>query len=88
MIEAAASNTLVISSDCPCGPKEFIGTNSGLLFVNNNSISLEKKILQFLDMNDDEIKKLKINAKKKSIKFTKLNHYQILSSHFNNLNLI
>ena len=81
MIEAAACNTFIISSNCPSGPKEFVGTNNGLLFKNNDIESLEKNILEFLKMNSNEIKKKKIGAKKKSIYFTKFRHYKILSNH-------
>ena len=81
MIEAAACNTFIISSNCPSGPKEFVGTDNGLLFENNNIHSLEKNILKFLKMNISEINKKKIGAKKKSIYFTKFRHYKILSNH-------
>ena len=78
MIEAAACNTFVISSDCSSGPKEFIGTDSGILFKNNNIESLEQKILEFLSLNETEITQKKICAKKKAINFTKLRHFKIL----------
>jgi glycosyltransferase involved in cell wall biosynthesis len=81
MIEAAACNTFIISSNCPSGPKEFVGTDNGLLFKNNNIESLEKNILEFLKMNNNEINKKKIGAKKKSVYFTKFRHYKILSNH-------
>ena len=43
MIEAALCNSLVISSDCKNGPKEFlINGKAGMLFENNT----EKKIIQ------------------------------------------
>jgi glycosyltransferase involved in cell wall biosynthesis len=79
MIEAAACNTFIISSDCSNGPKEFVGNENGLLFENNNIDSLEKNILKYLNMSSDEIVKKKIGAKKKSINFTKLRHFKILS---------
>ena len=78
MIEAAACNTFVISSDCSSGPKEFIGNDSGILFKNNNVQSLEQKILEFLSLNKSAIIQKKINAKKKVINFTKLRHFKIL----------
>ena len=80
MIEAAACNTFIISSDCLNGPREFVGSDNGILFSNNNIKSLEKSILKFIGMSDYEIKKKKINAKKKSINFTKLRHFKILSN--------
>ena len=80
MVEAAACNTFIISSNCSNGPKEFIGNDNGLLFENNNIKSLEESILKFLNMSDTEVKNKKIGAKKKSINFTKLRHFKILSN--------
>ena len=79
MIEAAACDTFIISSDCLNGPREFVGNENGILFNNNDIKSLEENILKFLNMSEYEIKKKKINAKKKSINFTKLRHFKILS---------
>jgi glycosyltransferase involved in cell wall biosynthesis len=80
MIEAAACNTFIISSNCLNGPREFVGSNNGILFNNNDIKSLKKSILKFIDMSDYEIKKKKVSAKKKSINFTKLRHFKILSN--------
>ena len=81
MIEAAACNTFVISSDCPNGPKEFIKNDSGILFKNNDINSLEENILKYLNMNRIEILKNKICAKKKTKYFTKFRHFKILSKY-------
>ena len=81
MIEAAASNTFVISSDCPSGPKEFLEPDAGLLFQNDNLKNLEEKITKYLNMSEEQIKKFKTKAKKNCIKFTKFRHYKILSAH-------
>ena len=81
MIEAAATNAFIISSDCPSGPKEFVGNDSGLIFSNNNSKKLEQKIFEFLEMKNDEINRFKLNAKKKSIFFTKLRHFNLLKKY-------
>ena len=83
MIEAAASNVFVISSDCPSGPKEFLHPEAGLLFKNNDLEDLESKIVEYLNMDNSKVKKFKTNAKKNSIKYTKLRHYKILSTHLN-----
>ena len=80
MIEAAASNTLVISSDCPSGPKEFISNTNGILFKNNNLSDLEKKIIQYLNLKNSEIFKMKVGAKKQSANFTKFRHYKTLNN--------
>ena len=80
MIEAAACNTFVISSDCPSGPKEFISNCNGILFENNNLRDLEKKIIKYLNLKNSEILKMKLGAKKQSVNFTKLRHYKILNN--------
>jgi glycosyltransferase involved in cell wall biosynthesis len=81
MIEAAACNTFIISSNCSSGPKEFVGNNNGILFENNNIESLEKNILKFLKMDSHEVMKKKIGAKKNSTNFTKFRHFKILSNY-------
>jgi glycosyltransferase involved in cell wall biosynthesis len=79
MIEAAACNTFVISSDCPNGPKEFIKNDSGILFKNNDINSLEESILKYLNMTYIDVLKNKVCAKKKTKYFTKFRHFEILS---------
>ena len=79
MVEAAASNCFVISSDCNSGPKEFIGKKNGLLFKNNNLDDLINVYNDFNSMQIENIKQRTINAKKESKKFTIFSHYnQIL----------
>ena len=78
MIEAAAVDTFVISSDCSSGPKEFISHDGGLLFKNNNDISLEDKIYQFLNLSKNKVFDLK-NLKKRSLRFTHFQHNKTLS---------
>ena len=82
MIESAACNKLVISSDCPSGPKEFIGSENGILFKNNNLIDLMDKIECVIKLGSESYFKMKVGAKKKSKQYTKLNHYKILSQYF------
>ena len=81
MIEAAASNTLVISSNCMSGPKEFIGKKNGILFENNDLEDFEKKMIEYLNMSEAEIHKMRIGAKKMSINYTKLRHFKILTKY-------
>jgi len=50
MIESAYCNKLVISSNCPNGPEEFLKYGeSGYLFKNNDPIDLENKINHFIN---------------------------------------
>lgn len=82
MIESAACNKLVISSDCPSGPNEFIGIENGILFKNNDLNDLKNKIEKVIKLDTDSFFKMKVGAKKKSKYYTKLNHYKILSKYF------
>jgi glycosyltransferase involved in cell wall biosynthesis len=85
MIEAAMSNTFVISSNCPNGPEEFIDNDSaGLLFDSNNAESLIKKFKQFMNMNEEEKLIKKINAKKKLKKYTIFMHAKKLNGVLSN----
>lgn len=79
MIEAAYMKKLIISSDCPSGPKEFIQNGlRGYLFENNKLNSLTNVFVNYL--NDPESKKLnKIKeAQMKSKLYTTFNHYKEL----------
>ena len=75
MIESAHSNKLVICSDCPSGPKEFIGKNKGgFLFNSDSLVSLKKSIKSFLQSNEINLNKkfymLKKNQKSILLKIT------------------
>ena len=76
MIESAVCNTIVISSNCPSGPKEFIGTDRGFLFENNSLSDLIKQYYQLQNLDEKKKKLIKINAKKESKKYTLFNHYK------------
>ena len=80
IIEAALSNTSVISSDCPSGPKEIIHENElgGYLFRNNNKEDLNKKINQFLLEDKNKILKKKIYIKRNIKKFSIFNHVNLM----------
>ena len=85
MIEAAMSNTFIISSDCPNGPEEFINNDSaGLLFKSNNSKSLIDKFKIFMMMSDQERFIKKINAKKKVKNYTIFMHAKKLNEILSN----
>ena len=75
MIEAALCNSLVISSDCKNGPKEFlINGKAGILFENNAEGKLYEALEQFKKSNKLDIFK-KVLAKKNCSKFTMFRHY-------------
>ena len=76
LIEAACSNTLILSSNCKNGPEEFIENNKGgILFENNSNKDFLSKIKQTFELTQNEIMQKKIFSKKKSRLFTIFNHY-------------
>ena len=77
IVEAALSNLLVFSSNCPNGPKEFLENGrAGFLFNTNEKNALENEIHK---ISSDNFKK-KIFAKKNCLKYTKLRHFRVFSS--------
>ena len=79
IIEAASCNTLIISSDCPNGPSEFLNHGkAGYLFKNNSVDDLVHNLKKF-DRDEKNIKYNKILLAKKNVKkFTIFNHYKEL----------
>ena len=79
IIEAASCNTLIISSDCPNGPREFLNNgDAGYLFNNNSVNDLVQNLIKF-DKDEKNIKYNKILLAKKNVKkFTIFNHYKEL----------
>ena len=79
LVEACYMNTPIISSNCKNGPEEILNHGkNGLLFDNNNKKSLLEALKRFENLTEKELKQFKINAKKKSKKFTMFNHYKLL----------
>ena len=73
IVEAALSNLVIISSDCPNGPKEFLDNgHGGYLFKTNTKNSLNK-ILN--DLNYHQFSDKRILAKKNSLKYTRFRHH-------------
>ncbi len=84
MIESAYLNKPIISSDCPSGPKEFIGKNrGGFLFNSDSLISLKKSINSFSQSNKINLNKKISYAKKKSKIYTIENHAKIINKYLN-----
>ena len=79
IVEAAALNLSVISSDCSSGPKEILlNGRAGYLFKSNDSDNFIKIFREFyLEAKELNYKKL-VLAKKNSINFTKLRHYNVI----------
>ena len=78
LVEAAATKTPIISSNCKNGPKEFINNDErGYLYKNYDLNSFESKFTEF--MNDKKKNKEKLNTKtlkafKEVKKFTNFSH--------------
>ena len=84
MIESAYLKKLVICSNCPSGPKEFIGKNKGgFLFNSNSLISLKNSIKNFSSANKDNLNKKILYAKKKSKIYTIENHSKMINRYLN-----
>ncbi len=76
MVEAAYCNKIVISSNCPNGPEEFLNNGQGgYLFQNNNPKDLEAKINNFLTDKEDIKFKKTIISKKNSKNYSLFRHY-------------
>ena len=84
IIEAAANNTSIISSDCSSGPKEILSNGKGgILFKSGNVDSLKENYLKFKRLNEKEIYFQKVCSKKVSANYTKFRHFKKLNSFFN-----
>ncbi len=81
MIEAAAAGTPIITSNCPNGPKEFIGKDeTGFIFDTNNNDSFRKVLDNFIGSSNDSIYNKLIAAKKRAKIYTCLHNSKKLSN--------
>ena len=72
----------IICSDCPSGPREFIGKNKGGFLFNSNSISSLKNAINKFENSDNRILSKKINyAKNKSKMYSIENHTRLFSNY-------
>ena len=78
LIEAITMNTIVLSSDCPSGPKEILENGRGILFKNNSEIDFIKKFDYYKSLNEQEKKIIKLKSKHFIKRFTLLHHYKNL----------
>ncbi len=80
IVEAALCNSLVISSNCPNGPKEFLDNGKrGILFESNQNKALFNSLKNFSEMDKDEIFENKVRLKKEAKKYTIFKHYTELN---------
>jgi len=79
LLEAAASNTLILSSNCKNGPSEIIDNNkAGQLYKVDNEQDFIKNFNEIMSLDKVQINKKKLFAKKKSYLFTKFQHFKNL----------
>ena len=84
MIESAYLKKSVICSDCPSGPKEFIGQNRGGFLFNSDSLnSLKSSIKRFSRSSKDNLNKKILYAKRKSKLYTIENHSKMINRYLN-----
>ena len=69
LVEAMILDSLVVSSDCPVGPKEILENgNSGILFRTSDEYNLAEVVIK-IQKNNEEILKIKNNIKKHILKY-------------------
>ena len=80
LIEAMFSGALVLSSDCPSGPKEILSIDKkrGVLFKSNDTKDFIKKFYEIEKLEDYELNKMKLNAKIFTKNYTLFYHYNSL----------
>tara|TARA_X000000950_G_scaffold257144_1_gene323355 strand:- start:20108 stop:21250 length:1143 start_codon:yes stop_codon:yes gene_type:complete len=79
LIESGFLNKFVIAADSNTGPSEILdNSNNGLLFKNNDEISLANQFFEFKKLSPEEVMKKKINLKKFTKNFSVFNHYKSL----------
>lgn len=76
LIEAAYSNTSIISSNCDNGPKEILNNGkNGFLFNSNNQEHFLEVFKNFQLSSEKEVYEKKKNAKRMCRKYSLFNHY-------------
>lgn len=84
LIEAAANNCPIISSNCPTGPSEFLENGKGgVLFETNNEDDFFENFKKFMSQSLSEKYEKKIFAKRKSKSYTCFRHYLQLKNIIN-----
>ena len=84
LLEAAASNTLILSSDCKNGPSEIIdNNNAGQLYKSDDEQDFINKFNKIISLDKAQINSKKLFAKKKSYSYTKFQHFKNLEEIIN-----
>ena len=87
IIESMYCNKIVLSSNCESGPLEIIShKDNGYLFEKNNTQDFINNFIEInslIDNNSENITKMKIRAKRKTLNYSLFRHYSILKKIFN-----
>ena len=76
LIEAASTETPIISSDCPNGPIEILSNgNGGFLYESNQAQSFINAFDNYKSSSKNDLKKKIIQAKKEAKNYTLFSHY-------------
>ena len=79
LIESAMSNTLIFSSDCDTGPKDFLeNEKNSFTYKTNDMNSFLLNFENLMKTSEEEKYKIKVLMKKNIKKFTLFNHYKSL----------
>ena len=73
-------NKIIISSDCPSGPKEILNNGlSGFLFNSNDENSFLETFKELQNSSEKELKNKLLNAKIMTKEFTLFRHYKMIN---------
>jgi len=77
-------NLIIISSDCPNGPIEFLNNgNYGFLYRSNSVEDLINKIAEALSCDEEIIRKKKFLAKRNCLNYTRFRHFNKMNTLLN-----
>ena len=81
LVEAAMCNLILISSDCPNGPTEFLNNGQfGFLYKSNSTEDLVDKFTEAQNSSIEIINRKKFLAKKNCLNYTKFRHFRKMNS--------
>jgi glycosyltransferase involved in cell wall biosynthesis len=81
LVEAAMCNLILISSDCPNGPTEFLNNGQfGFLYKSNSIEDLVDKFTEAQNSSIEIINRKKFLAKKNCLNYTKFRHFRKMNS--------
>ena len=84
LLEACLNNTTILSANTSGGPEEFLKHNkNSFIFQNNNIDDFMLKFEQLLNCSEQQLKKIKLNAKKIVFDYSKFRHFNQLKKILN-----